>query len=651
MDQLVTTPAGAFVAGVVASDGRVRLTPDVAGEEWWGVYVPDRGTATTERDGVVLAGGRLHPGATAVRVTDIVGRGYDATVGRGAWIVVIEAPGEVLAVHLNSKGRPIAAPYPKQWAREPVPDAGELCPACGGEGWELVSPAEGRPFVACGTCGHEEGTIYGEEDSLSVTLEIDPDATWDEEDEREWLAEQREEDRETLKAAKLSIIVPVGLEVELTGSSGGEGDPVDAITVLHGDQAQDRWIEVESELNVDLVADPLGDAERELLRRLSWNDEIDAREHELSPAAEIVRWRARERAAQRAASQVPLDVGERTITVDGAPVPFSVAAGGGWSVATGEVGSVRVKVVARGIDLGSITLGALSHPLHLLPEPGDDLPAERYRTPQDRRDPLDPARVAELAATTALADHASELAALARPRIVLRVTEDPGRTRTGGEPDLPADMPWPLGGGDDGAGPAAFVGQVDLATLDHDVWPGPREGLLSMFCPIGDTLEASRDGALVVLHAPGTVLERRPFPEALPDVMRFPETAFRAGVGLSIPDWGAAALEDMDIDDVLDEETEGGFDALSQISDWLGKETGYGVPMLGWPTLSQTDVFSIAADSMEGSGPDDWSLLIEDWIEINEDSSDGQRLYVMVPTEDLVAGRFDRAAAYIEHWQ
>jgi hypothetical protein len=142
-----------------------------------------------------------------------------------------------------------------------------------------------------------------------------------------------------------------------------------------------------------------------------------------------------------------------------------------------------------------------------------------------------------------LAEHAVEVEALLLPSIRLRLVEDedddedeededgserdasePARSRFGGAPDLPPDMPWPSVEGE----PLTFVVQLDLAALAEFEAASelPRAGLLSCFyapfIPDADRARNSLAHPVAVMHfPPGTPLERRPTPAGVEPLRRF----------------------------------------------------------------------------------------------------------------------------------
>lgn len=96
----------------------------------------------------------------------------------------------------------------------------------------------------------------------------------------------------------------------------------------------------------------------------------------------------------------------------------------------------------------------------------------------------------------------------------------PGTSKLGGAPDLPPGTPWPARAG----APLAFVLQLDLSGIDTG-GELPADGLLSFFYdaveePWGDEPEDA--GSWLVTHVPaGTPLERRAFPDDLPEDVRY----------------------------------------------------------------------------------------------------------------------------------
>lgn len=382
MTVLVAIEAGGRTAGVVVEEGLTRLTPEVGGEPWSDQIVSDHGPVFAERDRTWLAGGVLLPGAVAVRVSDAAGRHHAATIGDGAWIAELAGPVEAVACQLDAAGAPVAPQLPASWQREPVSDAVEPCPACGSVGWEQITADDGShgqrgfdsealtdvPFVACSACGHEEGSLGGWWWAPVEPEAAEPSAA----EQLEFHQQLEAEQRAALVNVAIPVFVPVDMEVTLTGWGGREGEPVDRVTVTHDDVRGTSSIEVLSQRG-EASHDPLVVA----VDKLSDLWHSPEAPPQRSVAAQVV-WQAAHRRAQiRALAEMPTEVGTRSLRVDGERAPFAVAHGGDRWVAIGAVGDMLVMVTAFGVEFDDVELRTLSDPLHLVPAPADEPPAER----------------------------------------------------------------------------------------------------------------------------------------------------------------------------------------------------------------------------------------------------------------------------------
>lgn len=131
----------------------------------------------------------------------------------------------------------------------------------------------------------------------------------------------------------------------------------------------------------------------------------------------------------------------------------------------------------------------------------------------------------ELLDPCGLVDRLADVRALVRPSLRLHLeplgADDAeyddheahalGRSRFGGDPDLPPDLPWPSADGE----PMLFVAQLDLAELS--AFPAaaelPREGLLSCFySPFPASRVLEHPVAVLHLQEPRTLV-RRPAPD------------------------------------------------------------------------------------------------------------------------------------------
>jgi uncharacterized protein YwqG/predicted DNA-binding protein (MmcQ/YjbR family) len=139
--------------------------------------------------------------------------------------------------------------------------------------------------------------------------------------------------------------------------------------------------------------------------------------------------------------------------------------------------------------------------------------------------------VSELIAFHGLENHRAEIDAMARPAFLLRTKRSkgsvlpPGRTKIGGEPDLPEGQEWPVYR--DGR-PLAFLAQINLSELPEGADRGglPARGLLSFFSAWGWQDEGDADPhppadepapawTRVILHQDLKMLRPRQTPEGV----------------------------------------------------------------------------------------------------------------------------------------
>jgi hypothetical protein len=120
---------------------------------------------------VTLVGGILPSGAVAARVLDRAGTPHVATCANGAWLALLPESirGEKPLVRfLGQTGDLVTVPLPAGVRLEPVSDANEACPVCGGSEWaRVIAPRrrdriDGPTVAVCGRCGREEalGVLY-----------------------------------------------------------------------------------------------------------------------------------------------------------------------------------------------------------------------------------------------------------------------------------------------------------------------------------------------------------------------------------------------------------------------------------------------------------------------------------------------------------
>lgn len=249
-----------------------------------------------------------------------------------------------------------------------------------------------------------------------------------------------------------------------------------------------------------------------------------------------------------------------------------------------------------------------------------------------------------------LGDIASELAALARPALRARPQDSAseiGMSRIGGQPDLPAHVPWPR----DGQDPFVFLGQIELSALDPKIWIGPRHGLLSLF---GLVERMSVEKPCVLHHPSSADLERRTAPVGAEHELCLPEThiaSFAPELMLPVH----AAGEDSHALLALGISRDGPrADSYHRLLaklrlGWVAEDP---LPvLLGWPQGIQSEILTGFAYAGMGRQGDyaaaiathaEWSLLVQ------LADVDGAMHYFGLPTEDLRAGRWERTQSRTE---
>jgi hypothetical protein len=319
---------------------------------------------------------------------------------------------------------------------------------------------------------------------------------------REWDAEQRD----VLSGADFPVFAPEGLSVELGSWGGGEGEPVESLSLVHSVDER-RSVEVDTALDTD---------------EINFDDE----------AAAYFR--------DDDGTEVGFVAASRSMQVDGVERPFAFAsAGDGW-IARGHVGSVTITVQARGIDAGEVKLRALADPSQVIGG------TPKYRPHRPDFDVLDTRRVVELADSTPLKDVGPKLAGVAQGAIALLPTGSAQPSWIGGEPELPDDTRWPEGK----HGAMLFLAQLSLADLAPTVWTGPKTGHLHIFCDADpESLSIEGAGACTVLHSPaGAELRPRRFPSDLHEDKRLVRDMVKPSVGLTLPDAWTPLMKQLGIE-------------------------------------------------------------------------------------------------------
>jgi hypothetical protein len=232
------------------------------------------------------------------------------------------------------------------------------------------------------------------------------------------------------------------------------------------------------------------------------------------------------------------------------------------------------------------------------------------------------------------------LAGLARSGLALLVSERAESSWIGGDPHLPADALWPGGV----HGPMTFVAQLSLAHLDPSVWTGPTSGHLHVFCDIdAESHSIEGAGACAILHtSAGAGLSVRRFPRDPHEHTRIPQRMVKSRVGLTLPDEDAPLMRPLGLG--FNGARRSDSEELWRLNERLHLEQGWhhrAGQLLGWPTWQHEDNMDYLA-SLQGEQRLEWTLLLQTDVL-------GAELYVVLPTADLAAARFDRAEAVIEH--
>lgn len=265
------------------------------------------------------------------------------------------------------------------------------------------------------------------------------------------------------------------------------------------------------------------------------------------------------------------------------------------------------------------------------------------------------------ACAAGFSEFADELAALALPAFTLEpdaTGSDVGHL--GGLPRLPAGVPWPMSRwATVEPRPLAFVAEIDLASLDPSIWPGPAAGTLVFFCDIDvDALFVDSGGAALVQHIPPDVaLAPVKLPEQLHKDLRYRELRVAARPVMTVP-FGASEPELLKLG--LDADATR-YEAYHRMrAELVGVDTHWTAQhqLLGWPPADEDELHATwprlhdeAIDfglSTPAPAPESWRLLLQissDYDRIGTQFGDGGSLLFAVPDADLAAGRFDRVQA------
>ncbi|TNE91795.1 MAG: DUF1963 domain-containing protein [Deltaproteobacteria bacterium] len=227
----------------------------------------------------------------------------------------------------------------------------------------------------------------------------------------------------------------------------------------------------------------------------------------------------------------------------------------------------------------------------------------------------------------AIAAHPEWIRAAARPIVGLLPSTGPasvGRSRLGGEPDLPPGTPWPHHPG----GPYRFVAQINFAEMWSRPAELPSKGLLSLF--VADDDEQS----VFWQEKHYTFAIFTPDPSGL--VRHEPPPGLGAQPALAVRFLDPEI--DLPRDDVQREDWPDGL-AEPLVAWWRQQVTPHGAYLLGYPAVS-----TLAYDPTPG--PEWISLLtLASVEELGWCWHDGDYLHVFIERERLARADFSNLAA------
>jgi hypothetical protein len=329
---LVSVSRGDAVAAVVRDDGYIVLADDLQ-RGGGGVVEAGESTYIGLPDGLGAVGGLLPPGAVRAVGVDATGEAAEAACGGGAWVAL--GFGRHIAVRFeDADGRIVRPPLPATWARQPIHDARESCPACGATAWERVTPdddpRDGKAIV-CTQCGHavREGVWW-------APVAVPEQAV-------EAARPVQEHELPQMPAVRFPVhfVVDPPAPAEPSGR-GADRKGVHSAKVSHWAD-KDCWLQVETTRPRRHPRD--FDVRFALEGALETNEEWpDASTGALSLWTDR---RDREREALAARAE-PLEV---TLRVDGEPVPFAgLRSGVAWALVGTVIRGRGVLLSGRGVD-------------------------------------------------------------------------------------------------------------------------------------------------------------------------------------------------------------------------------------------------------------------------------------------------------------
>lgn len=244
-----------------------------------------------------------------------------------------------------------------------------------------------------------------------------------------------------------------------------------------------------------------------------------------------------------------------------------------------------------------------------------------------------------LCRTMGLERKIDEILAAAMP--TFRPIEDPdGPHQLGGEPELAANETWPV---NDNGRPLTFIAQINASRLPAH--PGEssamaafrsRAVLLRLFADLYDNWDGYLSVSVLASHSEASrqVVPRPVFPSIGDDFEDMRISAFRKLRCDVASTWTFDPQHDSVFVEGISELREALFDVQLDGA-WFTP-----TQLFGAPDIIQDDPRYFGA-SEDLPNLDDWSLLLQ-LDDTFADYGDGGAFFVLIPTDDLVEGRWDR---------
>jgi hypothetical protein len=258
-------------------------------------------------------------------------------------------------------------------------------------------------------------------------------------------------------------------------------------------------------------------------------------------------------------------------------------------------------------------------------------------------------------ATSAAADVAAQMEAMAQPTLLLIPTGTPGFSKLGGEPELPAGTSWPMGG----EGPLPLLSQLELGDVRASGGPAwlPESGRLYAFLDEGRI--GCADQVRIIYSAGGTgpmaaapAGARKPsFPERRVAFKRFISAPSLEWLGVDARRlrgadravWqGLARLVDAPDPDVLQSRVGGYPDEIQDgRMPFECEHLARDLPPPGWGAPVEPGIARASRS---------WRLLMQIDSEpaLKMNWGDGGRLYVFIREEHARAAEFSRTVTLFQ---